>query len=195
MDPKDDALRARLAVLKSEHRGLGGSIEGLQAAGRFDPMQLQRLKKRKLFLKDLIARIEDELAELPAATLEHERAREARIELLDDFAAYGLSWTAGASAKITFSTRNTAEAFLRALPRSKALPKLSPDGEGGLMMVWDDGGRTLLVTVDNALLHAVIGAATPAAEYIDDIPFWLEREIPQRILDAISEALTAAPVG
>lgn len=84
---------------------------------------------------------------------------------------------------------------MRALPRSKALLKLSPDGEGGLMMVWDDGGRTLLVTVDNALLHAVIGAATPAAEYIDDIPFWLEREIPQRILDAISEALTAAPVG
>lgn len=56
-----DQLRRRLAELKSEHRDLDDVIERLVDGGPFDQLQIQRLKKRKLVLKDQIARIESEL--------------------------------------------------------------------------------------------------------------------------------------
>ena len=57
----DDVLRARLEVLKHEHRDLDEAIGALEATGRSDPLTLRRLKKKKLSLKDQIAVIEDEL--------------------------------------------------------------------------------------------------------------------------------------
>lgn len=56
-----DALRERLETLKSEHRDLDDIIQRILESGAFDPLQMQRLKKRKLLLKDLIAKIESEL--------------------------------------------------------------------------------------------------------------------------------------
>lgn len=57
----EDVLRARLQVLKSEHRDLDEAIAALDDAGKSDPLTLRRLKKKKLSLKDRIAAIEDEL--------------------------------------------------------------------------------------------------------------------------------------
>lgn len=57
----EDVLRARLEVLKHDHRDLDDAIEALQGTGRSDQLSLRRLKKRKLALKDQIAAIEDEL--------------------------------------------------------------------------------------------------------------------------------------
>ncbi len=54
-------LRVKLAVLKREHRDLDDAIHALQDSGRADPLRLRRLKKKKLFLKDQIAAIGDEL--------------------------------------------------------------------------------------------------------------------------------------
>ncbi|MEZ5826982.1 MAG: DUF465 domain-containing protein [Hyphomicrobiales bacterium] len=54
-------LRAMLARLKQEHRDLDGAINALEQSGRADALQLKRLKKKKLFLKDEISRIEDQL--------------------------------------------------------------------------------------------------------------------------------------
>lgn len=62
MDREDeDALRALLARFRQEHRDLDGAINALEQSGRGDQLQLKRLKKKKLFLKDEIARIEDQL--------------------------------------------------------------------------------------------------------------------------------------
>ncbi|MXU64225.1 YdcH family protein [Oceanomicrobium pacificus] len=47
--------------LEAEHRDLDQAIAALDAEGRADPLALRRLKKRKLGLKDRLARIEDEL--------------------------------------------------------------------------------------------------------------------------------------
>jgi len=55
------ALRAKLAELTQEHRDLDAAINALIASGANDQIQLTRLKKRKLQLKDQIARVEDEL--------------------------------------------------------------------------------------------------------------------------------------
>ncbi len=57
----DEELRKRLEVLKIEHRDLDAAIDALAAAGAADQLQIARLKKRKLKLKDQIALVEDYL--------------------------------------------------------------------------------------------------------------------------------------
>ena len=57
----EDELRKRLEVLKIEHRDLDAAIDALLSAGMQDQLQIARLKKRKLKLKDQIALVEDYL--------------------------------------------------------------------------------------------------------------------------------------
>lgn len=57
----EQGLRAALAALIEEHRDLDSAIMALIATGSGDQLQLTRLKKRKLQLKDQIARLENEL--------------------------------------------------------------------------------------------------------------------------------------
>ncbi|WP_299196714.1 DUF465 domain-containing protein [uncultured Erythrobacter sp.] len=54
-------LQKRLEVLRSEHRDLDAAIVALSSTGSSDQLQIARLKKRKLRLKDQIAAIEDTL--------------------------------------------------------------------------------------------------------------------------------------
>ena len=57
--PDEVALRAKLAELSQEHRDLDTAIQAL--LGTHDMLQLTRLKKRKLQLKDQIAKIQNQL--------------------------------------------------------------------------------------------------------------------------------------
>lgn len=57
----DDVLRIELEVFRREHRDLDDAISALSDKGTADQLTLQRLKKRKLHLKDKIAQIEDRL--------------------------------------------------------------------------------------------------------------------------------------
>ncbi|MEW9854364.1 YdcH family protein [Novosphingobium sp. M1R2S20] len=57
----EEEMRKRLEVLRTEHRDLDAAIEALAAAGSTDQLQIARLKKRKLRLKDQISMIEDYL--------------------------------------------------------------------------------------------------------------------------------------
>jgi hypothetical protein len=61
MDLDVEALKAKLTALKTEHRDLDEVITRLAERAPFDQLQLQRLKKRKLLLKDQISKIESEL--------------------------------------------------------------------------------------------------------------------------------------
>ncbi len=54
-------LQEQLEALKSEHRDLDEVIDRLAADGSVNPLQIQRLKKRKLALKDQIAKLESRL--------------------------------------------------------------------------------------------------------------------------------------
>lgn len=58
-DKKEEQMRTRLHQLQEEHHDLDTAISAMSDQGVFDQLQLQRLKKRKLQLKDEIARIED----------------------------------------------------------------------------------------------------------------------------------------
>jgi len=57
----EEEMRKRLEVLKIEHRDLDAAIDALSGSGAGDQLQLARLKKRKLKLKDQMALIEDYL--------------------------------------------------------------------------------------------------------------------------------------
>ena len=57
----EEELRKRLEALRIEHRDLDAAIDALTLAGSADQLQIARLKKRKLRLKDQIALIEDSL--------------------------------------------------------------------------------------------------------------------------------------
>ena len=57
----DDDPREILKLLKTEHRLLDAEIEGLLAAGSADQIEIARLKKRKLMLKDEIAALNDKI--------------------------------------------------------------------------------------------------------------------------------------
>ncbi|WP_260483845.1 YdcH family protein [Sphingomicrobium flavum] len=56
----DDDPKLLIAQLKVEHRKLDEKIERLQADPDMDQLELARLKKAKLVLKDRIARVEDD---------------------------------------------------------------------------------------------------------------------------------------
>ena len=59
--PDTDALKSRLEEVKIEHRDLDDAIRSMQQDAVADPLQIQRMKKRKLQLKDAIAKLESQL--------------------------------------------------------------------------------------------------------------------------------------
>ena len=61
------SIRNRIQALKIEHRDLDDSISALQTSEYIDELQVRRIKKRKLFIKDEIVRLERELIpDIPA---------------------------------------------------------------------------------------------------------------------------------
>lgn len=61
VDDRHDDFQAELARLKEEHRDLDGAIAALEGNIIADQLQIQRLKKRKLTLRDRISYVEDQI--------------------------------------------------------------------------------------------------------------------------------------
>jgi hypothetical protein len=60
-DEERASFEAEIEQLRTEHRDLEAAIEALSLVGAVDQIQVQRLKKRKLLLRDRIAFLEDKL--------------------------------------------------------------------------------------------------------------------------------------
>jgi len=58
---ENSEIQRRLEALRSEHRDLDAAIDALRQTGVADQLQLARLKKRKLRLRDEITQLEDHL--------------------------------------------------------------------------------------------------------------------------------------
>lgn len=61
MDLDTETVKQQIAALKDEHRELDEAIARLSAEIPADNLQMQRLKKRKLALKDLVTKLENSL--------------------------------------------------------------------------------------------------------------------------------------
>jgi hypothetical protein len=60
-DEDEESLRDLLVALQQEHRDLDSAIAALETAGPSDSLQIKRLKKKKLYLKDRISDVEDRM--------------------------------------------------------------------------------------------------------------------------------------
>ena len=60
-DDERAAFEAELERVRQEHRDLDAAIEALNLVGQNDQLQIQRLKKRKLILRDRLTYLEDQL--------------------------------------------------------------------------------------------------------------------------------------
>lgn len=60
-DDDPDAIRDKLMALKEEHHDLDDVIDRVGEEAPFDQLRIQRLKKRKLMLKDQMSQLEDKL--------------------------------------------------------------------------------------------------------------------------------------
>jgi hypothetical protein len=58
---EDSEIQRRLELMRVEHRDLDAAIDAMRLAGAPDQLQIARLKKRKLRLRDEIAVLEDQL--------------------------------------------------------------------------------------------------------------------------------------
>ncbi|MCP3731747.1 DUF465 domain-containing protein [Sphingomonas sp. MG17] len=58
---EESEILRRLELLRVEHRDLDVAVDALRMAGAPDQLQIARLKKRKLRLRDEIALLEDQL--------------------------------------------------------------------------------------------------------------------------------------
>jgi hypothetical protein len=57
----ETAIRTRVASLRQEHQDLDAAVRALEDQARADQLQIARLKKKKLILRDQIAQLEDGL--------------------------------------------------------------------------------------------------------------------------------------
>jgi hypothetical protein len=57
----EEVLRVELEFFRQEHRDLDQAVNALSNSGTTDRLMIQRLKKKKLQLKDKITRLEDRL--------------------------------------------------------------------------------------------------------------------------------------
>ena len=60
-DEERMAIQRQIDRLREEHRDLDAAIDALLLTGQADQLQVQRLKKRKLHLRDRLSRLEDEV--------------------------------------------------------------------------------------------------------------------------------------
>ena len=60
IDP-DAAIRAQIAMLRQEHQDLDAAVHALEHGQHPDQIQIARLKKKKLILRDEIKLLEDQI--------------------------------------------------------------------------------------------------------------------------------------
>jgi hypothetical protein len=120
------------------------------------------------------------------AALERSRVMDRLKILVLRFIAEGISWQAGRATKITVSTAESAIALLPLLPNDVPIPKIAPDGEGGLNIVWEDNGNIVLLIVDNYILHTVKHAGTCSAVCEENIAFD-RQSLPKELLSFLDK--------
>jgi hypothetical protein len=149
------------------------SQSSLSYSGEIEELTIASRKARDTLLAQLALRRAERTAGEDSTTiyeLEHARARAALIRLLERHEFQGLSYDSGSCGEMNPDTVRFARKLLSQLKSKHMLPRIAPDGEGDLMMVWDNP-PTLLVTVEGKALHAVLHPGSPRSRHIPPVEF------------------------
>lgn len=114
-------------------------------------------------------------------------AEDDRLRLLVAIAslgAYPVTWGEREPVGIDDLAIETALAFISRLPADRAFPKVAPDGEGGLMLIWDGEPPRALLSIDRTMLSLILNPGTPASDHLPSARFDGEL-IPAGILNVL----------
>jgi hypothetical protein len=100
-----------------------------------------------------------------------ERRRAQLMSIIRDWARNPITWSEREPAPVDSLSAETAIAFLRRLPPDRAFPKIAPDGEGGLMFVWEGRERKTLLTIDRVMLLLVSEPGRPISHHFGPLRF------------------------
>jgi hypothetical protein len=115
---------------------------------------------------------------------EVERTRAKLIGVIKYLVTTSVTWTERDPVRIDDISAETAIGFIYQLPPDRAFPKVAPDGEGGIMLVWDSPQRKDLITVDRNILLLIENPGQPNSYHFDPLRFDGER-IPSIILERL----------
>jgi hypothetical protein len=115
-----------------------------------------------------------------------ERRRAALIAAIKHLVASPITWTEDEPTPIDGVSAETALAFIHKLPPDRAFPKIAPDGEGGIMLVWDQVTKAL-ITIDRGILLLVTNPGQPNSHHFRPLRFDGEM-IPSIILESLPRA-------
>ena len=124
----------------------------------------------------LVETEDEDLSVLPgvratAEALKRQRTVRRLHRLIDKFATEGFGWSAESVCTIMPDTAKAAQRLLDLMSDTAELPKIAPDGDGGLTAVWERNGDHDLLVISGWTMHIVRNAATDRAEYDEDIHF------------------------
>lgn len=89
--------------------------------------------------------------------------------------------------RITDDTVVNSKCFLDILVKeSIPLPKIAPDGDGGIIFAWENSKKSMLVALQDNLISFVNNAGTPKAVYKDDLLFD-SNTIPKDLMEALTD--------
>jgi hypothetical protein len=86
---------------------------------------------------------------------EIERERAGLVAAIAYLAANPITWTERDPVRVDTTTAESAVAFITRLPADRTFPKIAPDGEGGMMFVWNGRERKTLLSIDRTTLLLV----------------------------------------
>lgn len=127
---------------------------------------------------------------IEVASKPRERARdrkEALRELIGRMAECGFSFSyrPDEAEPLNEEAALVAKRFLELLPPDRELPKIAPDGDGGLMMAWEgDPRETVVIGVFGKFLYAVVAPGTQESLHVAEERFDHDT-IPSTILDVV----------
>ena len=113
-----------------------------------------------------------------------ERTRQALVGAIEHMVTSPITWREEEPAPIDSLSAETAIAFIQQLPSDRAFPKLAPDGEGGIMLVWREQSPRALITADKGKLLLIANPGQPDSHHFRPLNFDGET-IPALILENI----------
>jgi hypothetical protein len=116
-----------------------------------------------------------------------ERTRRALVAAVEHIVTAPVTWREEEPAPIDSLSAETAIAFIQQLPPDRAFPKVAPDGEGGIMLVWREHSPRALITADRGKLLLIANPGQPNSHHFrplnfdgETIPAIVLVNIPQR---------------